>query len=264
MMQPAFSAQWAGSSFFEEAYLPVTIEAGSHERARARRLRRKARGFTLLELLVVVGLIAALSSFLMHGLAGGGQSAALQSAQALVANIVTAARTKAMASGKSSRVLIHVDAASPGRPLRYLRYLVVQTQTASGWQTFADVFLPDGSYVVPGNFTVTPAGLFATTSSVPWTKADGTALLSTALRSNQITSEMINGADAEQWVSFIISANAGTAQPGDIILAAGTRRAPGSYQAGESPVELSNPENVRGLTLSTYGVPALINSRTSF
>ena len=87
---------------------------------------------------------------------------------------------------------------------------------------------------------------------------------STALRSNQITTETINSLSAEQWVSFIISANAGTAQPGDLVLAFGRLRPPGAYQAGDSPVELDNPENVRGLTLSTYGLPALINARTSF
>ena len=45
---------------------------------------------------------------------------------------------------------------------------------------------------------------------------------------------------------------------------AGRFRPPGTYQPGESPVELDNPENVRGLTLSAYGVPALINTRASF
>jgi type II secretory pathway pseudopilin PulG len=220
--------------------------------------------FTLLELLVVVGLIAALSFFLLRGLGGGGQSAALQSAQALMANLVTAARTKAMAGGKSSRVLIQVDATGSNQPLRYLRYVALQTQTGGGWQTITDVFLPDGVYVVPGNFSSIPAGLFATGTSVPWTKSDGSALRSTALRTNQITSETINSTEAEQWVSFTISASAGTAQSGDIILAAGRRRPPGSYQTGESPVELVNPENVRGLTLSSYGVPAFINARNSF
>jgi prepilin-type N-terminal cleavage/methylation domain-containing protein len=222
------------------------------------------KGFSLLELLVVVGLIAALLFFLVSGPGGSGQSAALQSAQAVMANMVTAARTKAMATGKSSRVLIQVDATSTSQPLRYLRYVAVQTQTTSGWQTFTDLFLPDGVYVVPGNFTVIPAGLFAADTSVPWTKADGSALRSTALRSNQITSETINSLSAEQWVSFTISANAGTVQSGDIILATGRLRPPGSYETGESPVELINPEKVRGLTLSSYGVPALINARTSF
>ena len=225
---------------------------------------RPISGFTLLELLVVVGLIAIFSFFIAGGLTGGGKSAALQSAQATMANLVTAARTKAMASGQSARVLVHIDVASTSQPLRYLRYVAVQTQTATGWQTVTEAFLPNGVYVVPGNFSTIPAGLFAANTSTPWAKADGSALRSTALRSNQIISETINSPATEQWVSFTLSSSAGTAQSGDIVLAAGHVRPPGSYLAGESPVELESPENVRGLTLSSYGVPALINARASF
>ncbi len=208
--------------------------------------------------------MAALSFFLSAGLAGGGKAAALQSAQAVLADLVTAARMKAMARGQSARVLVQIDAGSRSQPGRFLRYAVVQTQSAGGWETITETFLPDGVYVVPGNFSSLPAGLFAAGSTVPWTRADGTALRSTALRSNQITLETINSPGPELWVGFTISANAGTAQPGDIILASGRRRPPGSFQPGESPVELSNPEEVRGLTLSAYAVPALINARTSF
>ncbi len=222
------------------------------------------QAFTLLELMVVIGLIAVFSFFIAGGLAGGGKSAALQTAQATMANLVTAARTKAMASGQSARVLVHVDPTSTSQPLRYLRYVAVQTQTTTGWQTVTAAFLPDGIYVVPGNFSSIPAGLFAANPPTPWTRSDGSALRSTALRSNQITAETINSPAAEQWVSFALSSTAGTAQSGDIILTAGHVRPPGSYLTGESPVELESPETVRGLTLSAYGVPALINSRASF
>lgn len=221
-------------------------------------------GFTLLELLVVAGLIAALSYVLIGGLGGGGKSAALQSGQATLANMVTAARITAMASGQSARVLVQVDATSTSRPLRYLHYVAVQSQTAAGWETIADAYLPEGVFVVPGNFATLPAGLFVPNPAMPWTKTDGSALRSTALRSTQIISEKINGPSAELWAGITLSANAGTAQSGDVILAPGQLRPPGSFLPGESPVELTNPENVRGLTLSSYGVPALINTRSSF
>ena len=227
-------------------------------------LRSLSSGFTLLELLVVIGLIAGLSFFIAGNLSGSGQLATLQSAQSALLNLVTVARTKAMASGQSARLLVQVDATSTAQPSRYLRYVAVQTQGSTGWQTAVETYLPDGIYVVPGNFSTIPTGLFAAGTATPWTKADGSALRSTALRANQITAETINHTGTELWVSITISANAGTMQSGDIILASGRIRPPGSYLAGESPVELDNPENVRGLTLSSYGVPALINARTSF
>ena len=41
----------------------------------------------------------------------------------------------------------------------------------------------------------------------------------------------------------------------------GVRRPPGSSRAGETPVQFVNPQAVRGLILSVYGVPALLNER---
>lgn len=221
-------------------------------------------GFTLLELLVVVGLIAALSFVLIGGLSGGGKSAALQSAQATLANMVTAARVKAVATGQSARVLVHIDQNSSAVPSRFLRYIAIQVQIGGAWGTTAEVFLPEGIYVVPGNFSTIPTGLFATGTTVPWTKSDGSALRSTALRQTQISSETINASSAEQWVNIALSGVGSTGQLGDLIVATGRVRPPGSFAAGESPVELDNPEAVRGLSLSTYGVPTLVNSRASF
>jgi len=195
---------------------------------------------------------------------GSGKSAALQSAQATLANLITATRTKAMTTGQSARLLVHVDAASTATPPRYLRYLAVEIQTPSGWQLVSDAYLPDGVFVIPGNFSPLPAGLFAAGTSSPWTKSDNSALRSTALRSAQISSEQIGGAGAEQWTSIVFSPAGTTAQSGDLVLAAGRPRAPGSYPPGDSPIELENPEEVRGLTLSAYGLPTLVNDRTSF
>ncbi len=222
------------------------------------------KGFSLIELLVVAGLVAGLSFLLLNGLGGPGQSAALQVAQSVMAGMVTAARTNAMASGKSSRLLVQVDPASANQPARYLRYVAVQTQADGGWLTVADIFLPDGVYIVPGNFASLPDGLFATEVSTPWTRTDGSALRSTALRSNQITLEAINSSSAEEWAGITISGNPGTAQSGDIVLATGRQRPPGSFNPGESPIELINPDSVCGLTVSSYAVPALINARSGF
>jgi hypothetical protein len=208
--------------------------------------------------------MAALTFFLVGGLGGSGKSAALQSAQATLANLVTAARLKAMSSGRSARVLVHVDARSTAEPRRYLRYLALQVQSPSGWQLVGDAYLPEGVFVVPGNFSSLPAGLFAANGSLSWTRSDGSALRSTVLRSSQIFSEQIGGGAREQWAGVGFAPTGATMQSGDLILAVGKNRTPGSYGPGDSPIELENPDQVRGLTLSAYGVPTLVNDRTSF
>ncbi len=224
----------------------------------------RARAFTLFELLVVLGLIAVLSFILSPKFGAGRQSAALQTAQAMLFNLLSAARTKAQATGQSSRVLIQVDPVNYGQPLRYLRYLAVQTQNPSGWTVFAEAFLPDGIYIVPGNFNALPIGIFPPELTAAWVKSDGAPLRSTALRSSQVIYEAINGPVVEQWVSIVISATAGTAQSGDLIVAPGQGRNPGAYAVGESPIVLVNPARVRGLSLSAYSVPTFIYNLSSF
>lgn len=221
-------------------------------------------GFTLVELLVVIALIAGLTAFLVGDLAGTGRTPVLRSAQASVSGILAVARIRAIATGSASRLMLNIDATRSVTPPRFLRYLVLQTQTSSGWQSVTELYLPDGIYFVPGDFTSLPDGLFVDGASA-WVKSDATtALRSTIFRSAQIVTETLNSTVAEQWVSFSISGVGTTAQAGDLVLALGRTRAPGAYSDGESPIELYHRDSVCGLTVSAYGVPVAINDRTGF
>jgi type II secretory pathway pseudopilin PulG len=228
--------------------------------------------FTLLELLVVIGLIAALSAALVGGLGGGGQAAALQSGQATMATLITAARTKAPATGRKTRLLINAD---PTAVERYLRRVVLQLARQTGaspadWDTVVEVDLPDGVYIVPVALTQ-PAGLVALPSE--WTRpSDSRAELASDLFQGQTIAVLLPGDSAAQnWMGIAFTSNGtlagiGTGQPpkGFLVIAAGVRRAPGSYQSGEAPVQLVKPRAVRGLVLSAYGVPALLNDFMAF
>lgn len=234
---------------------------------------RVARAFTLLELLVVIGLIAAMSFFLVSGLMGGGATAALQSGQATMANLITAARTKAPATGRKTRLLINTDTNSPER---YLRYIALQLARQPGsspteWDTLTTVALPEGVYIMPSSLTQA-VGLVDSPSN--WKRvADPAADLVSDLFNNQSATVSLEGdASAQQWtgVSFTATSNLATIGPGTappkgfLVITLGTRKPPGSYLSGEAPVRLVNPQAVRGLVLSAYGVPALLNERSAF
>lgn len=223
---------------------------------------RKASGaFTLLELMVVVGLIAALSFFLLRALTTG-RGPALQASQGVLANYLVAARSQAAATNQPVRLLVNFNPDGADQPSRFLRLVVLQIQSGSAWRSVTEAYLPEGVYVVPGNGSI-PAGLLGEAEAA-WTRTDGAALRSTALRSANSVTETISGGPAELWLCLPIAAAGTTNSSGDLIVAAGRRRAPGSFAAGESPVELPNPEEVRGLAVSQYGVATLIDGRPGF
>lgn len=223
----------------------------------------------MLELLVVVGLIAATAFFLFRGLAGAGKSAALQSSQAMLSNLVTSARTKAAATGRKTRLLVNND---PGEPERYLRFVVLQVGRQAGaspaeWETVQAVFLPPGVYVVPGSL----AGLVA--DALQWKRtSDAADDLDSDLFANQSLAYVFEGdANAQIWTGIAFTPNGtlaslggGPPPKGSLVLAFGQLRAPGTYAPGQPSVLLSDPAGVRGLLLSAYGIPALLNDRNAF
>jgi len=230
---------------------------------------QQCSGFTLLELLVVVGLIAACASFLFSGLAGAGKTHALQSAQATVANLVTAGRLKAQATNRKTRLLVNVD---PGSSLRYLRLVVLQLARQPGsspvdWDTIQSVYLPANTYVVPGALT----GLVS--DPTRWKRvSDATQdLVSDLFKNQSLSLALEDEATVQTWTGVAFTPNGtlaalGTGPPpkGSVVLALGRARPPASYATGDPPVQLGDAQAVRGLVLSAYGVPALLNERNAF
>ena len=222
------------------------------------------RGFTLLELLVVLGLIAATSFLLAGGLGGGGKMAPLRSSQATVANLVTAARTKAATTGRKTRLLVNAD---PAVPERYLRFVALQLAQQAGssptdWVTIQSAFLAAGTYVAPGSL----AGLVADASQ--WKRvSDASSELASDLFASQSLAAMIEGDTvAQTWTGVAFTSNgtlaalAGGPPPkGSIVIALGELRT-----SGQPPVQLNDSANVCGILLSAYGIPALLDGRNAF
>lgn len=240
----------------------MTHRPARHRRANNASIAVASRGgFTLIELLVVIGLVAGATAFLIGGLRDH-PGASLRSAQATLANVLTAARTRAMASGCRVRVLIHADTS---RPERFRRAIAVQqesTYDSDDWaETVAFVTLPEGVVVLPHASHV-PVGLFA--DQAEWTKTDGSgALLSTSL--GQQTTAAVQSAEAELWdVVQFTPANTMSTVNGNLILATCRTRPPGTFGPGESPVEAESPDRVRGIVVSRYGVLALVAGRDGF
>jgi len=157
------------------AHLQLEMKAASN-RGVSPRLSLGEGGFTLLELLVVIGLIAVFSFFIAGGLTGGSKSAALQSAQATMANLVTAARTKAAVSGCRVRILINADASDLGR---FRRTIALQQETTLNSNIWNDPTLvtsfPEGVFILPYRNRI-PAGFYDTQSN--WVKYNSTNPLS--------------------------------------------------------------------------------------
>lgn len=233
---------------------------------------RPTRAFTLLELLVVVGLIGGLSLYLISN-SRGASGNSLQSAQGILANFVSAARTQAAATGKRTRLLFHVDPTN-NPDSRFLRYVVLQqgsdnSSNPSSWRTIDTAFLPEGTYVVPGTLAQA-TGLVGTPSAWRKVSAPSEDLISDMLA--QTDSLVLDGESmAQLWAGFVFTPNgtlapfgSGQAPRGNLIVSLGAPNPPAVSATGLSPVTLQEPNAVRGLALSAYGIATLLNERNAF
>ncbi len=228
----------------------------------------RTRAFTLLELLIVIGLIAVICVWIAPGLSGGSRSASLQSAQTTLANLVAVTRTKAVATGSSARLLVNVDVTNASANGRYLRFIAAQVQDGTGWDTIGTAWLPEGVGLLPRDPTI-PANLLP--AGPAWTRpSDGAQLRSSALRPvgpvylDAEVTLAVDSPTSELWAAVKFTALGTTANGGDLVLASCHLLPPGSYVSGESPLQFENQETVRGLMLSAYGLPEYVNGREGF
>lgn len=214
-------------------------------------------GFTLLELLAVVGLMAAVLTLGVAGWRGHAAGAARDGAVALLASRVEAARALAVGRGEPVRLCVHYDSTEPER---FLRYVVLAVPAPGGWRTVEDGWLlPAGVGVLPAEaLSVVGPGAIRRTGD-DWTRGSGGALRSTALRTPGALGGEMSLEGRTQWLVLHFSA-AGGVQSGDLLVAL-VRRTDESV-----PVTLLylEPDDVAGLTLSSYGVATTGRGRAEF
>jgi type II secretory pathway pseudopilin PulG len=218
---------------------------------------RTAAGFTLFELLAVVGLMAAVVAIGVAGLRGSGGGAARDGAVALLASRLAEARALANSRGEPARLLVHAD---PLQPERFLRYVVVATPDGVGWRpTDGGSFLPAGVVVLrPEPLGVAGPGAVQRAGD-DWNRASGGGLRSTALRTYAASGGGPPVLGSANWLVVHFSPTGGVFA-GDIVVANGWR------QDETVPVTLvcEQPDNVAGLSLTFYGVTALVRGRAEF
>ena len=221
------------------------------------RLRIRS-GFTLFELLVVVGLMAVATVVALSCLRGGGAGAARDAALALLASRVAEARGLATSRGTAARLFVHAD---PAEPERYLRYVVVCGPEGAGWRPAdAGSFLPEGIVVLPPVALSTTGPGAVCRPGDDWSRSSGGgALRSTALREYSIGGAEPALLGTTGWLMMHFSPSGGTFA-GDLVVAAGRAQS----EAVPVTVVCEQPDNVGGLSLSSYGVATFARGRADF
>jgi len=198
---------------------------------------RRSTAFTLMEVLVVVGLIMVSVGTLGLVLQRPGEGVALQAGQAMLATLCTAARGRAAVAGAEARLVVAADPGDVAGRLRYLQIVHADPAGTDRWLAEGSGFvLPPGVYLVPPDAAAVPG-------EPGWPESRcSTALSPTA---DALT---INGVAAGSFYSVSFTSR-GTTRGGSLVLASG-RVAEG---AGGPRLAFSDPEQVRGVRLRTSG-----------
>jgi prepilin-type N-terminal cleavage/methylation domain-containing protein len=207
-------------------------------------LQSRSSGFTLIELLLVIGIITVLTAGIGVALQGGDRSVALRSAQGILVSLLNAARGQASLAGRNAALLVQADPSADN----YLHSVVVALRDPGDtkWIPIDDwLQLPAGVYLLP---VTTPTGALAA-PGVDWG----------GLRSSAFApaTEAVNSVPC---LVFSFTSRGTVSGGGNIVLATAARVPIG----GAAPIQFVQPDAVRGVVVSSYGVATLVDDRTGF
>lgn len=185
------------------------------------------RAFTLIEILVVIGIMAVVATLVGIGLSRGGEGAALSASQSLLISQLNAARSQAALGESQTALVVVADAASPERDRRFL---AVAVEDEGVWRAITDgTMLPNG--IMVRNDTATNALL------------------------NQTLAVALDPGDATTTCLAVVFESGGqlaTRGGGEIWLGVGVRDEQGWR------IDEATPE--RGILMSRYGAVSLLEA----
>ncbi len=210
--------------------------------------RSATRGFTLLEVVLVMGLVAAFAALLWRGGNPPTENLAIESAQVMLAGTIGQARRQALLSGQRARLVVQVDTA-PAEASRFRRQLSVQVEDAPNvWRTTSAIVLPDGVYVLPPRGRA-ELGLLAEADVWP----------TSSLLANAAVMTTVVGAGQVRGENCAFATTGSTGDNGEVWIALGRPRVAEEVKEGESPVEILNHSAVRGLRVNAYGLVTFLD-----
>lgn len=210
----------------------------------------RPRGFSLVELVVVLALAALAVGAGARALAERNPGPALVASQQLVAAVLTAARVEALASGATTRVLVPADHPEGGEPEFRLRQLqVVSRQPDGTWRAVTRrMVLPRPALVVPPSPPPLVSG--ALWGSAPVSSFAGEATL-----------QVVDAAGARQLrACYVEFSPRGTSLVATVVLAPGENAPP----SRDERLRFREPRDVRGVKLSQYGAQTLLDHADAF
>tara|TARA_B100000212_G_scaffold297043_1_gene240659 strand:+ start:1167 stop:1892 length:726 start_codon:yes stop_codon:yes gene_type:complete len=109
----------------------------------------KKRGFTLMELLIVLAVMGVMMGMIGFSLSGGG-GAALQASQRQLLGLVQQTRAKAALYGRPARLIVSNDEENEDKFYRYMEIIVQDVNETDQWVVQGEgKYLEDGIYLLP-------------------------------------------------------------------------------------------------------------------